>query len=137
MLHHTIFEPDPQHAHECWACLWQGPAPPGLVYRQYLYLHQPGEPYRVAIIWEGGLEAERWFERVYGSFGQCETRTVADMTEGMAFIVARDLVGLEGFLHRSGLSPDVAEREVELRRRGMEATDFTAAVAAARAWAEN
>lgn len=132
MLYHTSFVIAPGRVDEWLACLWQGPAPADLKVREWLSL--AGEPRTAILIWEGGDEARAFVERAYGGFGQVETREATSST-GMASAIARDLEGYEEMMKERKVNPAEIARQVDLRRRGMEAPDQDSAIAAARAWA--
>ena len=132
MIYHTTFVIDPKLVNEWLACLWQGPAPADLKVREWLTL--AGEPRMAILIWEGGEEALAFVERAYGGFGQVVTRAATSST-GMASAIARDLDGYERMMKERKTDPVELARQVDLRRRGMEAPDQAAAREAARAWA--
>ena len=132
MLFHTTFKPDPARTNEWLACLWQGPGPADLKVRAWLGLS--GEPRAMVLVWEGGKDAEAFVERVFGSFGEIETKQ-ANESSGMASAFARDLDAYETMVRERGLDPKEIARQVDLRRRGMAAPDHAAAIAAAKAWA--
>lgn len=133
MLYHTTFRIDMSRANEWLACLWQGPVPPDLKVRDWLTL--TGEPRVQLLLWEGGDEARRFVERVFGSFGEIETRP-ATSSNGMALAIGRDLAGYERMMKERNTAPAELARQVDLRRRGMEAPTPQAAMAAAQAWAK-
>lgn len=132
MLYHTTFVIDPERVNEWLACLWQGPAPADLKVHDWMSL--AGEPRMAILIWEGGDEALAFVERAYGGFGKVETRAATPST-GMASAIARDLDGYERMMKERNADPVEIARQVDLRRRGMEAPDQASAIAAARAWA--
>ena len=132
MLYHTTFLIDPERMNEWLACLWQGPAPADLKVREWLSL--AGEPRKAILIWEGGDEARAFVDRAFGGFGQIETRQATAST-GMASAIARDLEGYERMMKERKADPVEIARQVDLRRRGMNAPDQASASAAARAWA--
>lgn len=131
MLYHTTFLIDPDRVNEWLACLWQGPAPADLKVREWLSL--AGEPRTAILIWEGGDEALAFVERAYGGFGQVETQAATPST-GMASAIARDIEGYERMMTERNVDAAEIARQVDLRRRGMEAPDQASACAAARAW---
>lgn len=132
MIYHTTFVIDPKQVNEWLACLWQGPAPADLKVREWLTL--AGEPRTAILIWEGGEDARAFVERAYGGFGQVTTREATSST-GMASAIARDLAGYEAMMKARNTDPVELARQVDLRRRGMNAPDQAAAREAARAWA--
>ena len=133
MLEMTRFIPDSTRFAEFFACLWQGPLPPDLRLHQWLYL--PGEPRAMLLVWEGGPDAHAFIERAFGSFGELRTETVTDATPGMAAAFARDLDAFGDFLRQStGASEAHVAAQLDLRRRGLEAPDLSAAAAAGRQW---
>ena len=131
MLHHTTFTITEGRASEWLACLWQGPAPADLNVREWLTL--AGEPRIAVLIWEGGTEARAFVDRAFGEFGQTVTRE-ASSSAGMAFAVARNLDGYEQMMLGRKTDPAELKRQVDLRRRGMQARDQAAAMAVGRAW---
>lgn len=134
MIFHTTFRADPARVNEWLACLWQGPAPADLRVREWLtYAGEAGEPRIGILIWEGNDEARVFVERAFGGFGQAETRE-ASSSSGMAAAIARDLEGYESMMVARNVDPAEIARQVDLRRRGMEAADQAAAAEAARAW---
>lgn len=132
MLYHTTFVVDADKVNEWLACLWQGPAPKNLKVREWLTL--AGEPRIAVLLWEGDEEAYAFVERAYAGFGRIETR-IATPSSGMASAIARDLAGYERMMVERKADPTEIARQVDLRRRGMDAPDQESAKAAARAWA--
>jgi hypothetical protein len=133
VFHITKFTPDQTKTAEFLACLWQGSVPDELVLHKWIYLD--GEPRSMLILWEGGAEAEAYVARAFGSFGSLDSQTATDATPGLATCFQRDLDGFASFLRDQLLSPegDVAA-QLDLRRRGLEASSQDEAAAAGRAW---
>lgn len=133
MLFHSTFHPDPERAGEWIACLWQGEgAPPDFALKWYVYL--PGEPRGMIFLWQAEAAGRAWFERAIAAYGRAITLEVTDATAGMAFAIDRDLAGIEAWLLDRGMPPDQVARQVDLRRRGIEAADQATAAEAGRAW---
>ena len=132
MIYHTTFLIDPDRVNEWLACLWQGPAPADLKVREWLSL--AGDPRTAILIWEGGEVAREFVERAFGGFGRAETRE-ATSSSGMASAIARDLDGYERMMKERKADPVEIARQVDLRQRGMAASDQASAKAAAQDWA--
>lgn len=135
MMFVSRFHVDEARQHEWLACLWQGAVPSSMVVRSWLYL--PGEPRRVLLIWEGDVEAQRWVERAFGDFGELHTDEVADATPGMVLAVNRDLDGFANWLRSQDvvdMTPAEQGRQIDLRRRGRDASSQDEAMDAARRW---
>jgi hypothetical protein len=130
----TRFEPDPSRSPEFLACLWQGELPAGFVLRGWLYLEDT--PGAVLLIWEGDDSSLAYVNRTFGGFGRIATETVRDATPAMAAALARDLDGFGTFLAEHGSGPEEVARQVDLRRRGLNAASQEEAATAGRAWAE-
>jgi hypothetical protein len=87
------------------------------------------------LLWEGDESAGKWIERCFGGFGQLSTETVTtDATPGLAACLERDLVGFGAWLAARGSSDADIARQLDVRRRGLEAGSFEEALAAGRAW---
>lgn len=127
------FIPVPARSAEFLACLWQGPVPSDLVLHRWLYVEK--EPRGMVILWEGGEPARDWVERAFGPFGELKTTTVTDATPGLSACLERDLEGFAAWLRGRGSSEEEVERQLDVRRRGMEASSQDAAAQAGRDWA--
>lgn len=125
----SYFTVQPHRYDEWIACLWEGPAPDDLTI--HTYLHLPGEPRRMLVLWDGDEAA---MERLFGDFGTFVTEEAFDATEGLRACVARDLERFATLLRTRGASEADVERQIDLRRRGLEAPSRDAALAAAAAW---
>jgi hypothetical protein len=118
MLYLSRFVPDPTRTGEFLACLWQGPVPDDLTLHRWLYT--TGSPPSMVLVWEGDDSASEYVQRAFGGFGGLTTEAMidatvmTDATPGLAACLARDLDG---------------------RRRGLEAPSQEAAAVAGRAWA--
>ena len=134
MLHVSQFQPDTSRSAEWLAVLWQGAVPASLVIRTWLYLDE--EPRRMVFLWDGDEEAEAWVEDRFREFGALSTERVRNATLGMTHAMHRDLVALREVMAATGAyTDDELDAELELRRRGKEATDREAAAAIGRTWA--
>ena len=134
MLLVSRFRPDATRFAEWIACLWQGPAPPGAVVRSWYYLGT--EPREMLLIWDAVDDDGRgWVEGHLAPFGELDTWSADDATPGMDVAFRRDLGGFAEWLTARGAPAADVERQVALRRAGMESADWAAAAAAARAWA--
>ena len=132
MIYMTKFNIDLKRANEWLAVLWQGPAPADMKVREWLTF-KDFKPQTAILIWEGGPEAMAFVERVFGGFGKIETQEVTSST-GMGSAIARDLKGYETMMNGRGVNPAEVARQVDLRKRGMEAADPAAALKAANEW---
>jgi hypothetical protein len=132
VLHLTRFEPDPARSPEFLARLWQGRVPAAFALRSWLYPED--EPGVVLLLWEGDDSAGAYVERTFAAFGRTSTSRLRDATPAMAACMARDLEGFGAFL-AGGSNPDEVARQVELRRRGLNAASPEEAGEAGRAWA--
>jgi hypothetical protein len=133
MLFMSRFRPDAEKVPEFLACLWQGDVPATLDLQRWLYVDS--EPREMVLVWAGDDHAQRYVERVFGSFGSLHTERLSDATQGLAACFARDLEGFGRWLAGRGRGPDEIEAELDVRRRGLEAPSPEDAIAAARAWA--
>lgn len=125
MMYFTRFEPDQTRSAEWIACMWQRKAPADLVVHQWIYLR--GEPFAMALLWEGGDETARYIADVFTGFGKAETTPAADGTEGMLAAFARDLVAWERWYRARGATDEQVAQQVELRKRAIAAPDQDAA----------
>ncbi len=132
MLYHYRFRPDTSRTAEFLASLWQGPVPDDLQLHQWLYVD--GDPRQMVLIWEGGEPARQWVERCFGSFGEITAETVTDSTPGLAACLARDLDGFGQWLRQRGSSEDEIVRQLDVRRRGLQASSHQEAIEAGQAW---
>ena len=132
MIFHTTFRIDLSLASEWLACLWQGPAPADIKVREWITLKDV-KPHTAILIWEGDDEARAFVDRVFGAFGELETREVTS-SSGMASAFARDVDGYERMMQARGVDAGEIRRQVDLRKRAMAAPDPDAALAAARDW---
>ena len=130
MLYVSQFVPDRSRFAEFLACLWQGDVPAGLTLRSWLY--RTGGMF---LIWEGDDDARAYVERAFGSFGELSTEEVTDSTPGLAACFARDLDGFGEWMRRRGTGDEEIARQLDVRRRGLEAPTQEAAAAAGSAWA--
>lgn len=126
------FQPDTDRTGEFLADLWQGPVPATLVLHQWLYVDT--SPREILLLWEGDDEARAYVERAIGGFGTLTTQLVTDATEGLALCFRRDLDGFGRWLAERGATDAEIRRQLDVRRRGLEAETPEAAVAAGRAW---
>ena len=133
MLYLYRFRPDSSRSAEFLAHLWQGPVPEDLRLHRWLYVDC--EPREMVLIWEGGEEARQWVERSFGSFGELSAETITDSTPGLAACLERDLDAFGDWLRARGSSEPEIARQLDVRRRGLEASSPEAAVAAGQAWA--
>ena len=132
MIYMTKFNLDTSRSSEWLAVLWQGPGPAKMKVREWLTLKDV-KPHTAILIWEGDEEALAFVERVYGGFGKIETQEVTS-SSGMAAAIARDLNAYETMMNGRGGDPKEIARQVDLRRRGMDAPSPSAAIEAAHAW---
>jgi hypothetical protein len=128
----TKFTPDQTRMAEFIACLWQGPVPKDLLLHKWIYLQ--GEPRAMLILWEGDGDAEEYIARAFGSFGTLDSEVVTDATTGLATCFQRDLDGFGAFLRGRGSDEGEVAAQLDLRRRGLEASTLDEAAAAGRAW---
>jgi hypothetical protein len=133
VLYLSRFRPDPNRTAEFLACLWQGPVPDTL--RLYRWLYVDGSPREMAILWEGDDAAAGFVRRSFGDFGELVTEAVADATPGLEACFERDLSAFGRWLAGRGTAPADVARQLDVRRRGLEAASRDEAVAAGRAWA--
>jgi hypothetical protein len=132
MIHMSRFRPDPARSAEFLAGLWQGAVPDDLRLHRWLYVE--AEPREMLLLWEGGDSAGKWIERCIGGFGQLSTETVTDATPGLAACLERDLNGFGTWLAARGSAQADIARQLDVRRRGLEAGSYEEALAAGRAW---
>jgi hypothetical protein len=130
MLYVSQFVPDRSRFAEFLACLWQGDIPAGLRLRSWLYRAEG-----MFLVWEGDDDARGYVERAFGSFGDLSTEEVTDSTPGLAACFARDLDGFGEWMRQRGTGGDELARQLDVRRRGLEAATQEDAYAAGAAWA--
>lgn len=68
---HTTFHIDLARVSDWLACLWQGPPPADIKVREWLTLKDV-KPHTAILIWEGGVEAKAFIDRVFGAYGEVE-----------------------------------------------------------------
>ena len=136
VLHVSRFVPDPPHMSEFLACLWQGDVPGSLKLERWLYLQTepPTELRGMLVMWEGDDEAAAYMERAFGGFGEFTTEVVVDNTPGLAAALVRDLDEFARTMERQGVAAEQIASQLDLRRRGKEASSQEEAAAAGRAW---
>jgi hypothetical protein len=129
----STFGPDPDRFAEWIACLWQGPAPGGVVVRSWHYLGT--SPRKMLLIWEAAdPDARAWMEDRLTPFGDLVTWEADDATPGMQAAIRRDIDGFGTWMADRGTPTSETARQVALRRAGMTARDWAEAAAAARTW---
>jgi hypothetical protein len=133
MLQLSRLQPDVSRTGEFLAGLWQGPVPESLTLHRWLYVE--GTPRAMLLLWEGDDAARAYIQRAFGAFGVLTTESLTDATEGLAICFERDLDRFGAWLADRGSSDDEIVRQLDVRRRGLEAPSVEAAVAAGRAWA--
>jgi hypothetical protein len=133
VIYLSRFRPDPSRSGEFLAGLWQGDVPADLKLLSWLYLE--GEPREMMLHWEGDEPAREWVERSFGDFGVLTSEVVTDSTPGLAACLDRDLAAFGEWLRARGSEPGEIERQLDVRRRGLEAPTLDEAVAGGRAWA--
>jgi hypothetical protein len=134
MLHIDRFRPDPDRTPEFLASLWQGSVPDD--FRLHRWLYVDGEPREMLLLWEGEEPAREWVRMAFGSFGSLEGETVTDSTPGLAACVDRDLEAFGEWLRSRGSGEEEIARQLEVRRRGLEAESHEEALEGGRAWAQ-
>ena len=133
MLQLSRLQPDVHRTGEFLASLWQGPVPDSLILHKWLYVE--GTPRAMLLLWEGDDDARADIQGAFGAFGVLTTEALTDATEGLAICFARDLDRFGTWLADRGTPADEIVRQLDVRRRGLEAPSAEAAVAAGRAWA--
>lgn len=127
------FEPDETRFAEFLACLWQGEIPVSLTLHRWLYLRSV--PRAMLLFWEGDEAAKAYVDRSFGGFGALKSDVVTeDATPGLAACFRRDLEAFEDWLV-SREEPQAVQRQLDVRRRGLQASSQEQAAAAGRAWA--
>ena len=134
MLALSRLQPDPTRTGEFLACLWQGPVPDSFSMLKWLYLE--GEVRSMVLLWEGDETARTYVDRVFGSYGALTTEVVTDATPGLAACLSRDLDGFGSWLASRGTPPTEVDRQLDVRRRGLNSRTQAEAAAAGRAWSE-
>jgi hypothetical protein len=132
MMKLSRFRPDTMRTAEFLAGLWQGDVPPDLVLHRWLYVES--DLRQMVLVWEGGAEAERWIQRAFGEFGTLTSESVTDTTGGLAACLARDLDAFGEWMRARGSTEDEITVQLDVRRRGLEASSRAEALAAGRAW---
>jgi hypothetical protein len=133
VLHLSRFQPDTARTAEFLACLWQGSVPESFALREWLYVEV--SPRAMVLLWEGDDEAAAYVERNFGGFGVLTTEVVTSATPGLAACLDRDLDGFGAWLAARGSTDDEIARQLDVRRRGLEAASQAEAAAGGRAWA--
>jgi hypothetical protein len=136
MMYLSRFTPDTARFAEFLACLWQGEVPSELVLHRWLYLDSGEGPHGMVLIWDGEEAARRWVDRNFGSFGILTHEPVTNATSGLAACLDRDLGAFGTWLRSRGTDNSEIERQLDVRRRGLEAQSQQAAAEAGRAWVE-
>lgn len=133
MLYLYRFRPDPSRTAEFLASLWQGPVPADFRLHRWLYVE--GEPREMVLIWEGEDPGRQWVEQCFGSFGELTAEPVTDSTPGLAACLDRDLDAFGQWLRQRGSGEEEVARQLDVRRRGLQARSHEEAVQAGRRWA--
>jgi len=130
LLFVSIFTSDRSHDPELWATIWQGDPPPSL---ELIGAYNIGNDKRV-FIWNGESLADTQFMDRFNEIGVLETSPAFDRTNGWRSAFSKDIDAFRGNVARPGRSPADVEAAVDLRTRGMNASNRHAARAAARQW---
>ncbi|HLN17717.1 MAG TPA: hypothetical protein VK277_13325 [Acidimicrobiales bacterium] len=133
MLYLSMFRPDPNRFAEFLACLWQGDVPATLRLERWLYVGTG--PREMALLWEGEDEAFAYIQRAFSGFGELSTEPVTDATPGLEACFDRSLEMFAEWFTGRGATPDEVANQLDVRRRGLEASSREEASAAGRAWA--
>jgi hypothetical protein len=133
MMYVSRFRPDTARSAEWLACLWQGPVPGDLELLGWLYVQIT--PPEMVLLWEGEAAARAWIERSFGSFGLLTTESVTSSTAGLQACLDRDLEAFGAWLRGRGTGEAEITRQLDVRRRGLEAESAEAAAQAGRDWA--
>lgn len=126
------FRPDTTRTAEFLAGLWQGDVPEDLVLQRWLYVD--ADPREMVLLWEGGEAAERWIRRSFGEFGTLTVESVTDATGGLAACLSRDLEGFGEWMRSRGSPEAEIVTQLDVRRRGLQASSRDEALDAGRAW---
>jgi len=135
MMYVSRFTPDRTRWAEFLACLWQGEVPSDLVLHLWLYLGTGDRSQGMLLVWEGDEAGRAWVDRNFGSFGLLTHEPVTDATLGLAACLDRDLGAFGAWLRTRGTNDIEIERQLDVRRRGLEAPSQQAAAEVGRAWA--
>jgi hypothetical protein len=133
MLYLSRFQPEPSRSAEFLACLWQGQVPADLTLHRWLYVGEG--PKEMVLFWEGGEAAKAYVEKAFGDFGTLSTQPVTDATPGLQACLERDLDAFGRWLSERGTPAAQVDRQLDVRRRGLQSTSREEAAAAGRAWA--
>ena len=89
----------------------------------------------MVVIWDAADEsAAAQMTALFAGFGEFTTDAANDTTAGLAACLARDLDGFAAVLRARGTDETIVQRDIDLRRRGFEASSREAAIEAAHRW---
>ena len=130
MLYVSILTSDRARDPELLATIWQGESPPSI---NIIGAYNLGNDKRV-FIWEGESTADLQFMDRFNEVGVLETYPAFDRTTGWSMAFAKDLDGFRQIQEERGRSPEQIEPSIDLRSRGLNASNRYAAREAARQW---
>lgn len=133
MLFVSILTSDRSRDPELWAAIWQGePAPSIKIIGAY---NLAGN--KRVFIWEGESAADLQFMDRFNHIGVLDTYPAFDRTVGWQLAFAKDLEKFEKrLLDRAGRFQEQVKRGIDLRRRGLNASNIYAACTEAQRWKE-
>ena len=135
MLYISILTSDRERDPELWAVIWNQKAPPTLTLHGAYNL---GDNRRV-FIWEGETAADLRYMDRFNEVGVLQTTPAFDRTEGWRCAFDQDLERFRSLVQSpAGAAARGAaqrsEQGIDLRRRGIQASNIAAAKRAAREW---
>ena len=133
MLFVSILTSDRSRDPELWAAIWQGePAPSIKIISAYNLANN-----KRVFIWEGESTADLQFVDRFNHIGVLETYPAFDRTIGWQLAFAKDLEAFEKrLLDRAGPFREQVKQAIDLRRRGLNASNIYDACAEAQRWQE-
>ena len=130
MLYVSILTSERARDPELWATIWQGEPPPSI---KIIGAYNLADNRRV-FIWEGESVADLQFMDRFNEVGVLETQPAFDRTYGWQMAFVKDLDNFQQAQVQRGRSQAEIEPAIDLRRRGMNASNRHAARAEARRW---
>jgi len=130
VLYVSILTSDRERDPELWTTIWHGTQPPTL--KLHSAFNLAGN--KRVFIWEGESVADLQYMDLFNYVGEMETFPAFDRTVGWQMAFAGDLEGFRANQERRGLPKETIDLNIDLRRRGLEASSHWEARQLAREW---